>query len=191
MGTGLVGTAVLAGGEALKTREASTDTQPALIGPGETPITLKVNGQTHSLKVSPRVTLADALRNHLDLTGTKVVCDRGSCGGCTVLVDGKTAYSCMMLAVDAEGKEVTTVEGLARGSRLHPVQSAFIEHDALMCGFCTPGFIISVSSLLSRTPRPTLEQVKESVSGNVCRCGAYPNIFKAALAAAEKNRKEG
>jgi len=190
MGTGLMGTAILSGGGLLRTGQEA-EAAPAIIGPQETTITLKVNGTAHKVQVSPRVTLADVLRNHLNLTGTKVICDRGSCGGCTVLVNGKTAYACMMLAVDAEGKEITTVEGLSRGDRLHPVQEAFVKHDALMCGFCTPGFVISVTALLNSSPRPTLEQVKQAVAGNLCRCGTYPRIFEAALNAAENMRKGG
>ena len=168
--------------------EASVD---ALPGVTEMEITLNVNGETHKLNVEARATLAGVLRDHLDLTGTKVVCDRGECGGCTVLMDGRPVYSCMMLAIDAQGKEITTVEGLADGDRLHPVQEAFVEKDALMCGFCTPGFVVSAKALLDKNPNPTLEEVKRGVSGNICRCGAYPRIFEATLAAAKKMRNGG
>lgn len=184
--TGLVG---VASGE--RPAEGQAEAPAPALGPGKVPVTLRINGKTHQLSLEPRVTLLNALRNHLDLTGAKKICDRGECGGCTVLVDGKTAYSCMMLAVDAQGKEITTVEGLAEGDKLTPVQQAFIEHDALMCGFCTPGFVVSVTSLLKKNPNPTLEDVKEATAGNTCRCGTYPRVFEAALAAAKQMRGSG
>lgn len=149
-------------------------------------IELKVNGSTRAVEVEPRTTLLDALRDRLDITGPKKICDRGSCGGCTVIRDGKTVYSCMMLAVDAVGAEITTVEGLGSPEHMSPVQAAFVEHDALMCGFCTPGFVTSCSALLQKNPNPTLEEVKAACSGNLCRCGTYPRVFEAALAAARK-----
>lgn len=191
VGTGLVGTALLGGtAEDAPPAEAAAATES--MGPGPVPMTLNVNGQDRKLTAEPRVTLLNALRNDLDLTGAKLVCDRGSCGGCTVLVDGKTAYSCMMLAVDAVGKKITTVEGLASSSGgLDPVQAAFVEKDALMCGFCTPGFVMSVRALLNTNKNPTLDQVKEACAGNICRCGTYPRVFEAALSAAERMRKGG
>lgn len=153
-------------------------------------VTLKVNGTVHTLnRVEARTTLLDVLRNRLGLTGTKPVCLRASCGGCTVHLDGKAVYSCSILAMDVQGQEITTVEGLAHGDHLHPVQQAFIEHDALMCGFCTPGFIMAVAALLNENRNPTLEDVKRAVSGNICRCGTYTRIFEAALSAAERMRK--
>lgn len=153
-------------------------------------VSLKVNGKQHALqKVEARTTLLHALRDQLDLTGAKPICERASCGGCTVLMDGKAVYSCSILAMDAEGRELTTVEGLAKGDELHPVQQAFVEHDALMCGFCTPGFIMSVTGLLNTNKNPTLDDVKRAVSGNICRCGTYTRVFEAALAAAETMRK--
>jgi len=145
-----------------------------------------VNGSRQTLSVEPRTTLLEALREGLGLTGAKKICDRGECGGCTVLLDGKPIYACMMLAIEAQGKAITTIEGLARAGKLHPLQQAFIRHDALMCGFCTPGFVVSLAALLSRVPDPTLEQVQAAVSGNVCRCGTYPRIFEAALDAAQR-----
>jgi len=160
----------------------------AVFGPGPVPLTLKINDQQHQVQVEPRVTLLDVLRNHLDLTGTKLVCDRGTCGGCTVLLDGVPMTSCMMLAIDAVGKEIQTIEGLAHGDELHPVQAAFVQHDALQCGFCTPGMIMSVKALLDRNPNPTLDDVKVAVSGNLCRCGTYTKVFEAALAAAQSAR---
>lgn len=151
---------------------------------GPVTITLKVNGSARKVTVEPRTTLLSALRTRLDLTGTKEICDRGACGGCTVILDGRPVNSCLMLALDARGREVRTIEGLAKGETLDPVQSAFVEKDALMCGFCTPGMVMSVRALLDRTPDPTLEQVKRATAGNLCRCGTYPKVFEAALAAA-------
>ena len=154
------------------------------VGPGAVPVTLEVNGKTLKLQVEPRVTLLEALRNHSNLTGAKEVCDRGTCGACSVLVDEKLGYSCSMLAIEAQGKKITTVEGLAKDGKLTPVQQAFIEQDALMCGFCTPGFVMSVTALLKSNPRPTADQVRKACSGNLCRCGTQPRILQAALKAA-------
>jgi len=154
-------------------------------GPGKTPITLIVNGQAHELLVEPRRTLLDALRKDLGLTGAKKACDEGTCGACTVLLDSKPIYACMALAIECEGRAIETIEGLARDGKLHPIQQAFIEEDALQCGFCTPGQIMAVKALLDANPSPTLEDVKRALSGNLCRCGAYPKMFKAALRAAE------
>jgi xanthine dehydrogenase YagT iron-sulfur-binding subunit len=160
---------------------------PRTVGPGLVPIALTVNGTARRLGVEPRATLADTLRLDLGLTGTKVVCDRGSCSACTVWLDGTPVCSCMTLAVDAVGRAITTVEGLAPagpGTELHPVQAAFVEHDALQCGFCTPGMVMSCAALLARNPTPTLDDVREATSGNLCRCGTYPKVFEATLAAA-------
>jgi xanthine dehydrogenase YagT iron-sulfur-binding subunit len=157
-------------------------------GATKLPVKLKVNGQERALEVEARETLLGVLRDRLDLTGTKLVCDRGECGACTVLLDGEPIYSCMMLAADAAGREVTTVEGLAKGDQLHPVQEAFLEYDGYQCGFCTPGQIMSCVALHNRNPNPTLEDVKEAVAGNLCRCGTYTKIFEAALAAAKVAR---
>jgi xanthine dehydrogenase YagT iron-sulfur-binding subunit len=153
-------------------------------GPGAVPITLNVNGKSHSLTIEPRMTLADALRNHLGMTGTKVVCDRGSCSGCTVTLDKVPVNSCMTLAVDVGAREVGTIEGLSQDGQLHPLQVAFVKHDAMQCGFCTPGMVMSCSALLSRKPKPTLADVRQAVSGNLCRCGTYPKVFAATLEAA-------
>jgi len=153
-------------------------------GPGPIPVMLNVNGAVHALKIEPRVTLLDALRERLQLTGTKKGCDQGTCGACTVLVDGRRVNSCLTLAVMAQGKKVTTVEGLANGDQLHPVQAAFLQHDGFQCGYCTPGQIMSAVALLAEK-RPTDEaSVREWMSGNICRCGAYPNIVAAVRAAA-------
>ena len=149
-------------------------------------VTLTINGETKTADVEPRTTLLNTLRDHLDLTGAKKICDRGSCGGCTVIADDRPVYSCMMLAVDAQGKKITTVEGLGDPEHMSPVQQAFVEKDALMCGFCTPGFVVSCSALLHKNPNPSPEQVKEACAGNICRCGTYPRVFEATLAAARK-----
>lgn len=153
-------------------------------GPEAVPITLNVNGKSLNLRLEPRVTLLEALRNHSDLTGAKEVCDRATCGACTVLMNGTPIYSCSKLAIEAQGQEITTVEGLARDGQLSKVQQAFIDQDGLMCGYCTPGFVMSVTALLQRTPRPTAEQVKHACAGNLCRCGTYPRIMQAAFKAA-------
>lgn len=142
-------------------------------------ITLKVNGEARDLDVAPNTTLLEALRERLDLTGSKEVCDRGACGACTVLVDGRSVNSCLMLAVDAVGAEVTTVEGLARDGVLDPVQQAFADCDACQCGYCIPGFVVRSKALLSETPSPNLEQIQAGLSGNICRCAAYVRIFQA------------
>lgn len=152
-----------------------------LQGPGPVPITLRVNGKAVKLTVEPRVTLLDALRNHLSLTGAKEVCDRATCGACTVLVEDTPIYSCSMLAIEAQGKAITTVEGLAQNGKLSKVQQAFVDEDALMCGYCTPGFVMSVTALLKQNPHPTADQVKHACSGNLCRCGTYPRVLQAAL----------
>jgi aerobic-type carbon monoxide dehydrogenase small subunit (CoxS/CutS family) len=158
----------------------------AVLGPGAAPITLKVNGQEKKVEVEPRTTLAEALRIKLDMTGTKVVCDRGACSACTVFINNVPHLSCMTLALDARGKEIKTIEGLADGDKLHPVQEQFIEHDAMQCGFCTPGMIMSCAALLARNKNPNLEDVKQACSGNLCRCGTYPKVFDATLAAAKQ-----
>jgi len=154
-------------------------------------VALDVNGQTHHVEVEARTTLADALRDRLEITGPKVVCDRGECGACTVMMDGKLVFSCMTLAMDAQGRKIETVEGLADGDNLHPLQEAFIEKDALMCGFCTPGFLMSSKALLDANNNPTAEEVREGLSGNICRCGTYPHVFEAVVSAAEQMRKGG
>jgi xanthine dehydrogenase YagT iron-sulfur-binding subunit len=145
----------------------------------EVAVTLRVNGADHQLRLDPRVTLLDALRDGLGLTGTKKGCDQGACGACTVLVDGRRVVSCLMLAAQADGRQVTTVEGLARDGELHPVQEAFIRHDAFQCGYCTPGQILSAVCLLAEGRAGSDEEIREFMSGNLCRCGAYPNIVAA------------
>ena len=143
------------------------------------PVTLSVNGAPHTLALEPRHTLLDALRLDLELTGTKRVCDMGDCGACTVLVDGKAMYACLLLAVDCAGREITTIEGLGRDGELDPVQQAFVEADAFQCGFCTPGQIMSLRALLNERPAPGDDEIRRAVSGNICRCGAYQNIVEA------------
>ena len=159
--------------------DAQEKSGPARVGPGAARITLTVNGKPTVLEVEPRVTLLDALRDRAGLTGTKRICDRGACGGCTVWVDGKTVNSCMMLAIDAAGRSVTTIEGLAKDGQLHPMQAAFVKHDALQCGFCTPGMIMSCAALARDNENPTQAEIREAVSGNLCRCGVYPHVFSA------------
>jgi xanthine dehydrogenase YagT iron-sulfur-binding subunit len=147
-------------------------------------VVLTVNDGAHALELPVRTTLAEALREHLDLTGTKVGCNRAECGSCTVIVDGRAVFACTVLAVEAAGRRIQTIEGLAEGGRLHPLQDAFIEHDALQCGICIPGMIMSVKALLDRTLTPSETDIAEAVAGNLCRCGTYPNTVKAGLAAA-------
>ena len=155
-----------------------------ILGPGPVPVTLTVNGQRLKLMLEPRVTLLDALRNYSSLTGAKEGCDRAACGACTVLLDDAPIYSCQKLAIEAQGHDIATVEGLARGDQLSKVQQAFIEKDALQCGYCTPGFIMSVTALLRQNPRPTADEVKHACAGNLCRCGTHPHILQAVFEAA-------
>jgi len=182
---GLVSASV-AGGEMLSGMPgAQAEAQASALGPGKVSLSLRVNGDLHPVHVEPRTTLAEALRDELHLTGTKVVCDRGSCSACTVMLDKTPVCSCMTLAVDVGERNVTTIEGLAQGEELHPVQAAFIEHDALQCGFCTSGMLMSCVALLDRNPKPSPEEVKTAVSGNICRCATYPKVFEAVLAASQ------
>jgi len=169
-------TAVTAAGVA----ETEAQTGARAIGPGEVPVTLMVNGKRLELKIEPRVTLLDAIRNRADLTGNKRVCDRGACGACTMIVDGRTVYSCSTLAIEVQGKQIRTVDGLANGATLHPVQQAFCDVDALMCGFCTPGFVVATVALLEKHPNATPEQMRKGLDGNICRCGTFVRILEAA-----------
>lgn len=185
MGAGVVGTAALG---APTTAKAA----PTVVGAGETAtIALTVNGVARRVSVEPRTTLLQVLRGTLGLTGTKPGCERGECGACTVLLNGQTRYSCQTLALEAEGTEVTTVEGLLDGEALGPVQQAFVEKDGFQCGFCTSGQVMAVEGLLRRRPDPTLDEIREGVSGNLCRCGAYAHVFEAAARAAELKRAGG
>lgn len=155
---------------------------------GSVDITLRVNGQTHRLTVQPRVTLLDALRERLQITGAKRICDRGNCGGCTVIKDGKPIYGCMMLAVDAQGSEILTVEGMGTPEKMSKLQEKFVEHDALMCGFCTPGFVASCHAALQKNPNATMEEIRRACAGNICRCGTFNRVLEAAVAAAKEMR---
>ncbi len=181
---GRVGAAGGALGSGVLEREALAQTGKPL-GPGPVPITLKINGKPQNLTLEPRVTLLDALRDQLNLTGAKKVCDRGACGSCTVIMNGKTVYACNILAVDAQGSEIQTIEGIAEGNKLHPVSAAFVNNDAQQCGYCTPGFVMAVKGYLEKHPNPTLEQINHDLGGNLCRCGTYMGIRKAVLEAAK------
>jgi xanthine dehydrogenase YagT iron-sulfur-binding subunit len=155
-------------------------------GPEALPVKLHINGREHSVVIEPRDTLAQTLRDNIGLTGTKVVCDRGSCSACTVWIDKTPALACMTLAIDTRGRKITTIEGLSRGDTMHPVQAAFVKHDAMQCGFCTPGMVMSCAALLERNPTPNLSDIKYAVSGNLCRCGTYPKVFAATLDLAQQ-----
>lgn len=186
LGVGAAATTVGTAAEAWaknKFPETAAADEVAIMGPDPVPVTLNVNGKVLTATIEPSTTLLDALRMNHNLTGSKEVCDRGSCGACSVLVDGKLVVSCMMLAVDAVGSQVTTVEGLAQGDKLDPIQEAFVKHDALQCGFCTPGLVMACKAVLNSNPKPTLQQIKHGLSGNICRCGTYTNVFNAALEA--------
>jgi xanthine dehydrogenase YagT iron-sulfur-binding subunit len=166
--------------------DAEAQTGARAVGPGEVPVTLTVNGKRIALNIEPRVTLLDALRMHAPepLTGNKRVCDRGQCGACTMIVDGRTVYSCSTLAIEVQGKQIRSVDGLsAAGGPLHPVQQAFVDKDALMCGFCTPGFVMATVAFLERNRNPTKEQIAKGLDGNICRCGTFVRIMEAAMQA--------
>jgi xanthine dehydrogenase YagT iron-sulfur-binding subunit len=182
--------AAIAGSAVLDTNLQAAVTSPevvqsgAVVGPGPARILLDVNGVQRALDVAPHATLAEVLRGPLNLTGTKIGCDRGACSACTVWVDRVPVASCMMLAADVGERKIVTIEGLARGDELHPVQSAFIAHDAIQCGFCTPGLVMSCAALVENNRNPSLEDVKAAISGHLCRCGTYPHVFAATLDAA-------
>ena len=178
-GTGALSTGLL-------TRVAEAAPPPAVQGPDAVEITLNLNGQNRKVTIEPRTTLLDTLRNHLDMTGAKRVCDRGTCGACTVIMDGKVVYSCTVLAIDAQGRKIQTIEGLAPEGKLHPVSQAFVNNDAQQCGYCTAGFVMASKGFLDRNPNPTYEQVKKGLGGNLCRCGTYVGVRKAVLEAAKE-----
>lgn len=185
-GAGLTaaGTVIASSGVmSMKGQQLQTD---KTLGPDAVNIKMRVNGKIRQFSVEPRTTLAEALRIELQLTGTKIGCDRGSCSACTVWLDGVPTLSCMTLAVEVGEKEVITIEGLAKNGKLHPVQEAFIEHDASQCGFCTSGMIMSTANLLKENTDPTIEDVKDATRGNFCRCGTHPKVFDATLDAAKK-----
>jgi len=185
-GAGVTVSAGVIAAEGLLETAPAAAPQAAMAGPGATPITLRINGKSVPLEVEPRVTLLDALRDHLDITGAKKVCDRATCGACTVMLDGKAVYACSVLAIDAQHYEITTIEGLAAEGQLSPVSAAFVEHDAQQCGFCTPGFVMAVTAFLKRHPNPTYEEVTGGLGGNLCRCGTYMGVREAALDAAKR-----
>lgn len=185
IGAGVVGGAVLPG--SLKS-DSAAGSQPS--HQNKVPLRLNVNGRPVRAQVEPQTTLVQLLRDQLKLTGTKVMCNQAECGSCTVLLDGKAVYSCHILALDAAGKNVTTIEGLLKGEELHPVQKAFIKEDGFQCGFCTPGQVMAAHALLLSNPNPSLEEVRDGMSGNLCRCGAYPNIERAVLEAARTGGAE-
>ena len=164
--------------------------ESGFVGPGAVPVTLRINGKVHKLNIEPRVTLLDALRDHLDITGSKKVCDRATCGACTMMIDRKPVYACTVLAIEAEGHNITTIEGLAKEDKLSPVMEAFVRHDAQQCGFCTAGFVVACTAYLERDHNPTAEEIDKNLGGNICRCGTYWGIRHAVLDAA-KDMKGG
>lgn len=188
MGGGAAGAALATQirGQAARAGQAGVDLPPAKY---TKTVAFTVNGKPVSVDVESRETLLEVLRDRLEITGSKQTCARGECGGCTVLLDGRAVYSCLFPAVRAAGKKITTIEGLAEGDALHPVQEAFIEKDAYQCGFCTPGFIMSTAALLNKNPSPSPEEVRTALSGNICRCGNYVKISEAVTAASQKLRK--
>ena len=157
-----------------------------IYGPGKVPVELTINGQKHTLQLEPRVTLLDALRDQLEITGAKRVCDRAECGACTVLVNGKPVYACSMLAIEAQGKSIKTIEAMMKGESLDAVQQAFVDNDASQCGFCTPGFVVAFKAVLDQNPNATAEEIRHGLSGNVCRCGTYHGIHLAIAQMAQK-----
>jgi xanthine dehydrogenase YagT iron-sulfur-binding subunit len=181
----LQGVGVSGGALTVLETEALAQT-PAHVISGETPITLQINGKPYKTTVEPRMTLLDVMRNQLDHTAAKRVCDRGTCGACTMIVDNKAVYSCTVLAIDAQGQQIQTLEGIAQGRNPHPIVNAFVENDAQQCGYCTPGFVVASKAFLDKNPNPTYEQVKEGLGGNLCRCGTYVGIRKAVLQAASQ-----
>jgi xanthine dehydrogenase YagT iron-sulfur-binding subunit len=167
--------------------ESEAEAQSAkVVGPGEVPITLQINGKPYKTSVEPRTTLLDTLRHRLDITAAKRVCDRGTCGACTVSIDGKAMYSCTVLAIDAQGRQIQTLEGLSQNGKPHPVSKAFVANDAQQCGYCTPGFVMAAKTFLDHNPNPTYEEVKTGLGGNLCRCGTYMGVRKAVLDAAKE-----
>lgn len=189
-GVGIVGAGAAIADQLWVEAEAEEEQAASETMSGTVKVVLDVNGEKRTTQVEPRTTLLNTLRNHLApaVTGPKLVCDMGTCGACTVLLDDKPVYSCLVLAVDAAGKKITTVEGLGTPNKPNAVQAAFVENDALMCGFCTPGFVTTISAYLKKNPNPSLAEVREACKGNFCRCGTYPRVFEAALAAAKASR---
>lgn len=182
-GVGIGGGAITTG---LLETPGEAQTRPANVVAGETAITLQINGKPYKATVEPRMTLLDVMRNDLDLTAAKRVCDRGTCGACTVVVDNKAVYACTVLAIDAQGKQIQTLEGVAQGQNPHPIVQAFVNNDAQQCGYCTPGFVMASKAFLDKNPNPTFDQVKAGLGGNLCRCGTYVGIRQAVLEAAKQ-----
>lgn len=180
-----IGGGVLGAGILDQKATAAPPAATGFVGPGEVPITLRINGKPQNLTVEPRVTLLDALRNRLELTGAKRVCDRATCGACTVIINGKSVYSCTVLAIDAQGKDIQTIEGIS-SVKPHPVSEAFVEHDGQQCGYCTPGFVMAAKAFLDHNPNPSYEEVKEGLCGNLCRCGTYVGVRQAVLEASKQ-----
>ena len=174
-----IGTIAAAAPAVLGTHAAEAQATPKVLGPGPVAVTLTINNKKYTAQLEPRVTLLDAMRERFELTGAKRVCDRGECGACTVLMDGRAVYACSILAIDAQGRQITTVESLGAPENLHPIQRAFIEHDASQCGFCTPGFVVAAKAVLDKHPHPTPEQITHGLSGNFCRCGTYQGLREA------------
>ncbi len=182
VGAGAVATGLLQGTRGAPRAEAQSS--GGVVGPGNVSITLNINGENKKLEVEPRVTLLDALRDRLDVTGAKKVCDRGTCGACTVLLDGAPIYSCSILAIEAQGSKITTAEGLGTPEQLSDVQKAFVDNDGLQCGFCTPGFVVATTAFVREHPNATIEEVRAGLGGNLCRCGTYVGVTAAAVEAA-------
>ncbi|GAB4368608.1 MAG: glyceraldehyde dehydrogenase subunit gamma [Bryobacter sp.] len=187
VGVGSAATGLLVGPESAEA-QSNSQGNVAAFGPAAVPITLQVNGRPLNTSIEPRETLLDTLRNKFDLTGAKRVCDRGTCGACTVLIDGKVQYSCTVFAIDAQNKQITTIESLTANGKMHPIVPAFVNNDAQQCGYCTPGFVMAAKGFLDRNPNPTYDQVKDGLGGNLCRCGTYVGVRKAVLEAAKALR---
>ena len=183
-GVAATGTAVLNSGLLGQASEPHSN----VIGPDATSVALNINGAVKHVSIEPRTTLAEALRHELHLTGTKIVCDRGSCSACTVMLDGMPVNSCSTFALDAVDRKITTIEGLGDPEHLHPIQAAFVEHDGMQCGYCTPGMVMSCAALLERNPNPAAADVQQAISGNICRCGTYPKVVEAVLATARSRK---
>jgi xanthine dehydrogenase YagT iron-sulfur-binding subunit len=187
----LTGVALPAGGLIAQQAVAGAEASALVVGPAAIPITLQINGRPRRVAVEPRETLLDTLREGLGLTGAKRVCDRGTCGACTVLADGLAIYACSMLAVEAQGKRIVTIEGIAPEGALHPVSAAFVAHDAQQCGFCTPGMVMATKAFIDKHPNATEEELAKGLGGNLCRCGTYVGIRKVALEVARQSKGGG
>ncbi|HXG08576.1 MAG TPA: (2Fe-2S)-binding protein [Gemmataceae bacterium] len=193
-GSGVTAAATALGQASVAALAEQTQAAPAgvpAMGPGPVKLQLTVNGATMTTTVEPRVTLLDALRNYLDVTGCKRVCDRGTCGACTVLLDGKPIYACTLLALEAQGREVKTAEALVSGGKLDPVPAAFVRYDAQQCGFCTPGFVVAMRAAFDKNPNATPAEIEEALAGNICRCGTYQQMRDAIVALCQKQGKGG